>query len=58
MVEGAVPFMAVCLQVQTKLEQQPHSLGSVTVGGPALKTRQAMMRSLLVATTTTTTTTD
>jgi hypothetical protein len=30
MVEGVVPFMAVCLQVQTKLAQQPQSLGSVT----------------------------
>jgi hypothetical protein len=54
MVEGLLPFMAVCLQVQTKLAQQPQSLGSVTERPPALKSRRPTTPGLLVGTTTTT----
>jgi hypothetical protein len=53
MVEGVVPFMAVCLQVQTKLAQQPHRLGVVTERRPVLKTRRPTTPSLLVGTATT-----
>jgi hypothetical protein len=54
MVEGALPFMAVCLQVQTKLAQQPQGLGVVTQRPPAIKTRRPTTPILLVGTTTTT----